>query len=58
VASVVSAVAAAGRSPWVALGVLLAAVAYVLGQRLMDRGSPKLAHARGDRAPDDEIIDL
>ena len=54
---VIRAVADAGRSPWLPIALLLATVAYVLGQRLMDGGA-KLSHAgRGDE-PDDELIEL
>jgi hypothetical protein len=54
---VVRAVADAGRSPWLLLGLLMASAAYVLSQRLIDGGS-KLSHAgRGDE-PDDELIEL
>ncbi len=53
---VVSAVGDAGRSPWLPVALLLTAVSYVLGQRLMDGGS-KLSHAGRDE-PDDELIEL
>jgi hypothetical protein len=53
---VVRAVAGAGRSPWLPIALLLASVAYVLGQRLIDGGA-KLFHAGRDE-PDDELIEL
>jgi hypothetical protein len=54
---VISAVADAGRSPWLPVALLLATVAYVLGQRLMDGGA-KLSHAGHGDEPDDELIEL
>ena len=56
-ARVISAVADAGRSPWLPVALLLATVAYVLGQRLMDGGA-KLSHAGHGDEPDDELIEL
>ncbi|MEQ8834946.1 MAG: hypothetical protein RIB67_10960 [Miltoncostaeaceae bacterium] len=58
VGTVVAAVSAVGRSPWLILGILLAALGYALGQRLIDRGSAKLAHPAGRSGPDDELIQL
>jgi hypothetical protein len=54
---VIRAVADAGRSPWLPVVLLLAIVAYVLGQRLMDGGA-KLSHAGHGDEPDDELIEL
>ena len=54
---VVRAVTDAGRSPWLPIALLLATVAYVLGQRLMDGGA-KLSHAGHGDEPDDELIEL
>ena len=54
---VVRAVADAGRSPWLPIALLLATVAYLLGQRLMDGGA-KLSHAGHGDEPDDELIEL
>jgi hypothetical protein len=50
-------VTGAGRSPWLPIALLLATVAYVLGQRLMD-GGRKLSHAGQGDEPDDELIEL
>jgi hypothetical protein len=46
------------RSPWLIVGVILAALAYVLGQRMLDRSSKKLSHPGRSGAPDDELIEL
>jgi hypothetical protein len=54
---VARAVIGAGRSPWLPIALLLAIVAYVLGQRLMDGGA-KLSHAGHGDEPDDELIEL
>jgi hypothetical protein len=56
IAAARDAAVAAGRSPWLIVGVILAAIAYVFGQRRMDDGV-KLAHA-GRNEPDDELIEL
>jgi hypothetical protein len=45
------------RSPWLAVIVVLGALAYLGGQRLMDRGA-RLTHAVNADTPDDELIDL
>jgi hypothetical protein len=46
------------RSPWLIAGVILAALAYVLGQRMLDRGSKKLSHPGRPGAPDDELLEF
>jgi hypothetical protein len=38
--------------------VLLGAVGYLAGQRVVDRGSRKLAHPGDGTAPEDEVIEL
>jgi hypothetical protein len=47
----------ATRSPWLPVGVVLAAVLYLLGQRRLDRGR-KLSYAGRPGEPDDEFIEL
>lgn len=46
-----------GRSIWLPVGVLVAAILYLLGQRLLDRGR-KLSHAGGPGEPDDDLIEI
>jgi hypothetical protein len=46
-----------GRSPWLPVGVLVAAILYLLGQRRIDGGG-RLSHAGRPGDPDDELIDL
>ena len=48
---------AAGRSIWLPLGLMIALIAYLLGQRLLDGGA-KMASASRSNTPDDEIIEL
>jgi hypothetical protein len=55
---VVEVAIAIGRSPWLIAGVILAALAYVLGQRMLDRGSKKLSHPGRPGAPDDELLEF
>jgi hypothetical protein len=48
---------AAGRSPWVLLGLLVAILGYAVVQRRIDGGA-KLAAPGRSSAPDDELIEL
>jgi hypothetical protein len=50
-------VVAVGRSPWLLVGVLIAAFLYLVGQRRIDGGS-RLSHAGRPGDPDDEQIEL
>jgi hypothetical protein len=54
---VTAAISSATRSPWLPVGVVAAALLYLLGQRLLDRGR-KLAYAGRPGEPDDELIEL